>query len=212
MLAALVSEDDRTPEQIKLDLQSAAADVWLRKDGYVNPTNIFGAWKRPWPEGQLHIKDLDKEVAYIEDNGIATVVGRYSIPNTNVLTCHWVCSLKWQPVPMPDSKVKWIPLQRGRCRWVPHGNEQVEGVDYDAYGVASPAAKCESFFILFSITVQFMLHTCLIDTERAFYLGDLQEDVCVCVLISPQATAVELACASSVQRLLAGNCTRRPTD
>jgi hypothetical protein len=24
-----------------------------------------------------------------------------------------------------------------------------------------------------------MLHTCLIDIERAFYVGDLQEDVCV---------------------------------
>ena len=179
MLAALVSEKDaRTPEQIQLDLQSAAADVWLQKDGYTNPTNIFDAWKRPWPEGQLYIEDSDKEVAYIEDNGIATVVDRYSIPNINVLTCHWVCSLKWQPVPMPDSKVKWIPL-RGRCRWVPHGNKQVEGVDYDAYGVASPVAKIESFFILFSITVQFMLHTCLIDIERAFYLGDLQEDVYV---------------------------------
>jgi hypothetical protein len=52
-------------------------------------------------------------------------------------------------------------------------------VDYDANGVASPVAKCESFFILFSTTVQFMLHTCLIDIERAPYLGDLQEDVCV---------------------------------
>jgi hypothetical protein len=45
-----------------------------------------------------------------------------------------------------------MPL-RGRCRWVPHGNKQVEGADYDAYGVASPVAKIESFFILFSIAV-----------------------------------------------------------
>jgi hypothetical protein len=44
MLAALVSEKDaRTPEQIKLDLQSAAADVWLQKDGYINPANTFDA-------------------------------------------------------------------------------------------------------------------------------------------------------------------------
>jgi hypothetical protein len=62
---------------------------------------------------------------------VGNVVDRYSIPNINVLTFHWVCSLKWQPVPMPDSKVKWISL-RGRCRWVTHGNKQVEGVDYDA--------------------------------------------------------------------------------
>jgi hypothetical protein len=41
MLAALVSESDRTaavdtPEQMQLDLQRAAADVWLRRDGYIN--------------------------------------------------------------------------------------------------------------------------------------------------------------------------------
>jgi len=183
MLAALVSESDRTaavdtPEQIQLDLQRAAADVWLQRDGYINPKSIFDAWKRPWPEGDLYRTDSDKEVDYIEANGIATVIDRWSVPGINVLTCHWVCSLKWQPVSMPDSKLKWIPL-RGRCRWVPHGNKQVEGVDYDAYGVASPVAKIESFFILFSITVQFMLFTCLIDIERAFYLGELQEDVYV---------------------------------
>ena len=68
------------------------------------------------------------------------------------MTCHWVCGLKWQPVTMPDDSIKWVPL-RGRCRWVPHGNKQIEDVDYDAYGVASPVAKIESFFILFSITV-----------------------------------------------------------
>jgi hypothetical protein len=62
---------------------------------------------------------------------VGNVVDRYSIPNINVLTFQWVCSLKWQPVPRPDSKVKWISL-RGRCRWVTHGNKQVEGVDYDA--------------------------------------------------------------------------------
>jgi hypothetical protein len=101
MLAALVSESDRTaavdtPEQIQLDLQRAAADVWLQRGGYINPKSIFDAWKRPWPEGDLYRTDSDKEVDYIEANGIATVIDRWSVPGISVLTCHWVCSLKWQ--------------------------------------------------------------------------------------------------------------------
>ena len=60
---------------------------------------------------------------------------------------------------------------------MPHGNRQIEGVDYDAYGVSSPVARTESFFILFSITAQYSLFTSLIDIEKAFYLGDLQEEV-----------------------------------
>jgi len=94
MLVALLAESDaRTEQQKVLDLQRAAADVWLRREGYVAPKNIFEAWNRPWPEGELYRTDSDKEVAYIEDNGVATVVDRSTIPGINVLTCHWVCGL-----------------------------------------------------------------------------------------------------------------------
>jgi hypothetical protein len=50
---------------------------------------------------------------------------------------------------------------------------QVEGIDYGGYGVASPVARTESFFILFSLVAQFKLHTCLIDIAKAFFHGDI---------------------------------------
>ena len=174
MIAALTS-DLRSDCEKKLDLQYAASSVWLQKDGYVDPKNIGDAWNRPYPECAMFRKDSDHEVNYIILNGIAKPVDRTAIPGINVLTCHWVISMKWQPVVI-DGITTWTPM-RGRCRWVPHGNKQIEGVDYDAYGVSSPVARTESFFILFSITAQYSLFTSLIDIEKAFYLGDLQEEV-----------------------------------
>ena len=145
MIAALTS-DLRSDEEKKLDLQVAAAAVWLQKDGYVDHKNILDAWSRPYPENAMFRKDSDHEVDYIILNGIAKPVDCTAVPGINVLTCHWVISMKWQPVEINGSTT-WTPM-RGRCRWVPHGNKQIEGVDYDSYGVSSPVARTESFFIL----------------------------------------------------------------
>jgi hypothetical protein len=48
-----------------------------------------------------------------------------------------------------------------------------EGIDYDGHSVASPVARTESFFVLFSLVAQFKLHTCLIDISKAFFHGDI---------------------------------------
>ena len=100
----------------------------LQKDGYINPTDIFGAWSRDGREGQMFQEDSDHEVAYLVRECIATPVDRRTLTGANILTCHWVFNMKWDPVLMPDGETKWIPT-RGRARWVPHGNKQVEGID-----------------------------------------------------------------------------------
>jgi hypothetical protein len=171
VLAALTT-DDRSAASKLLDLQKAAAASWLQNGGYINPTNIFGAWSRDGREGQMFQGDSDHEVAYLVRECIATPVDRRTLTGANILTCHWVFNMKWDPVLMPDGETKWIPT-RGRARWVPHGNKQVEGIDYDGHGVASPVARTESFFILFSLVAQFKLHTCLIDIAKAFFHGDI---------------------------------------
>jgi hypothetical protein len=105
MPAALTTGDQSAASKL-LDLQKAVEVSWLQKDGHINPTNIFDAWTRDGREGLMFREDSDHEVAYLVRECITTPVDRRALTGANILTCHWVFNMKWDPVLMPDGETK----------------------------------------------------------------------------------------------------------
>lgn len=87
-------------------------------------------------------------------------------PGSNVITVRWVFRRKHNADGVPTEF---------KARMTPHGNKQVEGVDY--YETYAQVGKYKTLRVLLSIVAHFDLELEQLDVPSAFLNADLEEDI-----------------------------------